>query len=177
MATAYGLILNGNFNEAENYISEIRKFSKKFGAEFAGTPAEFFYGIISVSQGKIIRGIRILEASCQHWNQIGNRLRYAACGSMLASVYANLAQKARSRNLSKYAKHACDKANAYYQDSIESAEKISAKAILGQAYLDWGNFCKAKGDSEKAEKCFAEASANIRACESAAMPEHIEVYS
>ena len=177
LATSYGLILNGNFNEAENYISEIRKFSKKFGAEFAGTPAEFFYGIILVSQGKIIRGLRILEANCQHWRQIGNRLRYAACGSMLASVYANLAQKARSRNLSKYAMHAYNKANAYYQDAIESAEQISAKAILGQAYLDWGNFCKAKGDLEKAARCFAASSANFQVCESAAMPEHIAVYA
>ena len=162
LALAYGLILNGDFHEAENYITEIRKFNQQFGAEFAGTPAHFFHGMILVNQGRIIEGLRILEESCQYWSQNGNKLRYAACGSMLASVYADLAKKARSRNLSKYALIASDKANVYFKNSIESAEQINAKAILSQAYRDWGIFSKEKGDSEKAEKCFAEASANFR---------------
>jgi tetratricopeptide (TPR) repeat protein len=162
LALAYGLILNGEFHEAENYITEIRKFNQQFGAEFAGAPARFFHGMILVSQGRIIEGLRILEDSCKYWSKNGNKLRYAACGSMLAGVYADLAKKARSRNLSKYALSACDKANVYFQDSIKSAEQISAKAILGQAYRNWGNFCKEKGDNGKAEKCFAEAYAYSR---------------
>jgi len=177
LALTYGLLLNDNFHEAENYIAEIRKFSQQFGAEFAGTPAHFFHGMVLVNHGRIKQGLQILEESCQCWRQNGNRLRYAACGCMLASVYADLAKKARSRKLSKYALRACEKANAYFQDSIESAEQISAKAMLGQAYRDWGNFCKERGDTHKAEKCFAGASANFRICESAALSERIEVDS
>jgi class 3 adenylate cyclase/tetratricopeptide (TPR) repeat protein len=159
LALAYGLILNGNYHAAENYITEIRKFDQQFGAEFAGAPAQFFHGMILVRQGRIKEGLRILEDSYKYWSQNGNKLRYAACGAMLASVYADLARKARSRNLSKYALSACDKANVYFQTSIESAEQINAKAVLGQAYREWGSLCKDTGEIDKAEKYFSKASA------------------
>lgn len=90
---------------------------------------------------------------------------------MLASVYADLARKAQARQLGKYALHACDKANAYFQNSIELAEQISAKTILGQAYRDWSIFCKDKGEIDKAEKFSADASTYFRICESAVLPE------
>jgi len=158
LALAYGFTLNGDFHAAENYITEIRKFNQQYGAEFAGTPAQFFHGMILVSQGRIIEGLRILEDSYQYWRQNGSKLRYAACGSMLAGVYADLAKKAWSRNLSKYALRACDKANVYFQNAIECAEQIRAKALLGQAHRAWGSFCKETGAFDKAEKCFTEAS-------------------
>ncbi|MBT8365523.1 MAG: hypothetical protein KJP23_12530, partial [Deltaproteobacteria bacterium] len=164
LALAYGMILNGNANDAEKYIAEIRKFSQKFGAEFAGTPAHFFHGMVLVSQGQIKQGLRILEESCQCWKQNGNRLRYAACGSIVANVYAELAKKAQTRQLTKFAMHAYNKANYYFQDSIETARQIGANAKLGRAYCDWGRLHEDRGDSDKTEACFAQAATYFRLC-------------
>jgi tetratricopeptide (TPR) repeat protein len=107
--------------------------------------------------------------------QNGSRLRYAACGSILASVYAFLAKKARARQLTKFAMHACDKANTYFQDSIESARQIGVNATLGRTYHEWSRLYQEKGDSDKAEECFAQAATYFRLCGSDAPPEQIEV--
>ncbi len=162
LALAYGLILNGKVCDAEKHIEEILEFSQQFGAEFAGKPALFFHDMILVSQGRFNQGLQILEESCQGWRQSGCRLRYAACGSMLAIVYADLARKARARRQKKFALHADKKATAYFQDSIESAKQIGANAALGRAYRFWGLAYQAKGDTDKAAECFAQAATYIR---------------
>jgi len=115
------MIDNGNVYDAEKHIVEILKFSQRFGAEFAGKPVHFFHGMVLVSQGRIKDGWQILEESCQYWMENGHSLRYAACGSILASVYADLAKQARDRRQTKFALLADNKATAYFQDSIESA--------------------------------------------------------
>jgi len=175
LAMAYGLILNGNVYEAEKYITEISKFSQQYGAEFAGTPANFFHGVALVSLGHINQGLNILEEIYQLWRKNGSKLRLSACGSMLASVYAALVKRARFRHLSKYASYACNKANTYFTESIEVGEEIRAKATLGQAYQRWAAFCKEMGDTRKSEKCAAAAFARIQECESPVMPEEIDV--
>ena len=173
LALAYGLIVNGNVYDAENYIAEILRFSQQFGAEFAGKPAFFFHGMVLVSQGRFKQGLQILEESCQSWRQNGCRLRYAACGSMLASVYADLAKKARARQQKKLALHADKKAAAYFQDSIESAGQIGANAALSRAYSDWGRVYQEKGDANQAAECFAQAATYFRLCGSEALLEQV----
>ena len=164
LALAYGMIGNGNVYGAEKHIAEILKFSKQFGAEFAGKPAHFFHGMVLVNQGRIKQGLRILEKSCQRWMENGYSLRYAACGSILASVYADLAKKARIGRQTKFALLADNKATAYFQDSIEAAREIGANATLGRAYRDWGRLYQEKGDADKASECFAQATAYFRLC-------------
>ncbi len=177
LAMAYGLILNGNIYEAEKYISEILKFSQQFGAEFAGTPAKFFHGVVLVSLGHIKQGLKILEENYQQWRENGCKLRVSACGSMLATLFVDLFRRARSRHLSKYALHAGEKANEYFMDSIEVAKQISAVATLGQAYKNWAGFCEEIGDTKRAEKCAVEALAYVPKCESAVLPDKTDVDS
>ena len=177
LAMAYGLILNGKVNEAENLIAEIQKFSQQYGAEFAGIPANFFHGIVLVRLGQIRHGLKILEDSCQQWRQNGYKLRHIAFGSMLASVYADLAMRARLRHLPKYAAYASDKADAYFKNAIELAEQIGSKTTLGQAYQKWAYFYKEIGNTRKSEKCAAEASAYFQMCGSTAISRNTEVNS
>jgi tetratricopeptide (TPR) repeat protein len=173
LALAYGMIGNGNVYDAEKHIVEILKFSKQFGAEFAGKPAHFFHGMVLVSQGRIKEGLQILEESCQYWMENGHSLRYAACGSILASVYAELSKKARDRRQTKFALLADSKATAYFQDSIESAGQIGANATLGRAYRDWGRLYQEKGDTDKAAACFAQANTYLRLCGSEVLAEYV----
>jgi len=162
LALAFGMILNGKVLDAENFITEILKFSQEFGAEFVGGPALFFQGIIMVTQGETDKGLQILEGCYQSWIKNCNTLRYATCGSILANVYADLARKARSRKHEKFALLAEKRATAYFKNSIESALHIGAKATLGKAYFDLAVFCKDKGDIDKVNKCLADAAANIQ---------------
>ena len=173
LALAYGMIGNGNVDDAEKHIFEILKFSQEFGAEFAGKPAHFFHGMVLVSQGRIKEGLQILEESCQYWMENGHSLRYAACGSILASVYAELSKKARDRRQTKFALLADNKATAYFQDSIESAGQIGANATLGRAYRDWGRLYQEKGDTDKAAACFTQANTYLRLCGSEVLAEYI----
>jgi tetratricopeptide (TPR) repeat protein len=173
LALAYGLIGNGNVNGAEKHILDILGFSQRFGAEFAGKPALFFHGMVLVSQGRFKQGLQILEESCQSWKQNGCRLRYAACGSMLANVYAGIARKALIRRRKKLARHTDKKATAHFQDSIESAGQIGANAVLGRAYRDWGRLYSEKGDTNKAAECFAQAAIYSRLCGADAFSEKV----
>ncbi|UCF90489.1 MAG: AAA family ATPase [Desulfobacterales bacterium] len=177
LALAYGLIVNGKVPAAQHYISEILEFSAEFGAEFAGKPAHFFEGMVLLNQGRINQGLQMLEESCQHWLQNGSRLRYAVCGSMLASVYADLAHKARGRHQPKLARLAGDKAHTYFHDTIEAARQIGTLARLGQAYRDWGFLYRQKGETDKADKCFDEAVTYFRICGLATLAEQIGVDS
>ena len=177
LALAFGMILNGKVLNAQNYITEILKFSQEFGAEFVGGPALFFKGIVMVSQGETDKGLETLEGCYQSWIKNGNTLRYATCGSILANVYAGLARKARFSKQGKFALLAEKRVNAYFQKSIESAKQIGAKATLRKAYYDWGDFCKDKGDTEKADMCFAEAAADIQSCCSVIFKAQLEVDS
>ena len=169
LALAYGLIVNGNVYDAEKHIAEILVFSQQFGAEFAGKPAYFFHGLVLVSQGRFKKGLQILEEGCQDWRENDCRLRYVACGSMLAGVYADLANKARARRQKKFSMHADKKATAQFQDSIESARQIGANADLARIYRDWGRVNQEKGDTNKAAECFAQATTYFQLGESNAL--------
>jgi tetratricopeptide (TPR) repeat protein len=174
LALAYGLILNGKVNDARHYIVEIEEFCEEFGAEFAGKPARFFQGVVMVGQGQVEEGLQVLEKSCQQWQQNGSRLRFAACGSMLAAVYSDLTRKARAGRQKSLALRADTRAAVYFQSSIESALQIGAKGTLAQAYRNWGNFYKDKGDIDKARDCFTESVAYFRQCGSDALSEQVE---
>ena len=174
LALAYGLILNGKVNDARHHIVEIEEFCEEFGAEFAGKPARFFQGVVMVGQGQIDEGLHVLEKSCQQWQQNGSRLRFAACGSMLAAVYSDLTRKARAGRQKSLALRADTRAAVYFQSSIESARQIGAKGTLAQAYRNWGNFYKDKGDIDRARDCFTESVAYFRLCGSDALSKQVE---
>ena len=164
LALAYGLVLNGKVHEARRNINDIEKFCDEFGVEFAGKPARFFQGVLLVGEGRTNEGLHILEESCEQWMQNGSKLRFAACGSMLAAVYSDLIRKARAGRQKELAQQADDKATDYFQRSIEWARQMGAKGTLAQAYRCWGNFYKDKGNIAKAKDCFSEAAAYFRQC-------------
>ena len=177
LALAFAWILNGKVLDAQNYITEILEFSQAFGAEFVGGPALFFQGVVLVTRGETDKGLQFLEGCYQSWIKNGNTLRYATCGLILANVYADIARKARIKQREKFTLLAEKKATFYFQKAIESARHMDAKATLTKVYRDWGNFCKDKGDTDKAENCLTEAATDIQMCDSDVLKAHFEVDS
>jgi tetratricopeptide (TPR) repeat protein len=174
LSLCYGYISHGRFQEADQLIDEILKFSQERGAEFTGSPVHFFKGIVLISQGQFSRGMKILEKRLDEWEQNGYKLRFAACGYILAVVFAKFAQRKRTltapgmlKNINfllKKAPFAARIAERYFSTCIEVAKEIDAKDILGQAYLNWGRLNQAKGRSNEARQCFREALGYFEKC-------------
>ncbi len=174
LALAFGLLLNGRVADARHTIAEVEAFCDKFGVEFAGKPARFFQGVVLVGEGRVEEGLAILERSCGQWQENGSRLRFAACGSMLAAVYSDLTRKARAGRHKELARQADRQATSYFERSIASARQIGAKGTLAQAYRNWGIYYRDKGEVDKARDCFAEAVGYLRLCGSDILLQQVE---
>ncbi|MFZ0243438.1 MAG: AAA family ATPase [Desulfobacterales bacterium] len=174
LALAFGLLLNARVADARHTIAEIEDFCDQFGVEFAGKPAHFFQGVVLVGEGRVEEGLTILEKSCGQWQKNGSRLRFAACGSMLAAVYSDLTRHARAARHEELARQSDRKAAAYFESSIASARQIGAKGTLAQAYRNWGNYYKDKGEIDKARECFTEAVGYLRQCGSEDLLRQVE---
>jgi class 3 adenylate cyclase len=174
LALCYGFISNGRLQDAEQLIEDILEFNRKRGAEFTGTPAHFFKGVVLIANGYVTKGMKILEKRLQVWQQNGCKLRYTACGYILAKVFAQIAQSKKNlmtplvfKNLNFFIKNAPfanRKAAEYFNNFIAAAKDIEAKGILGQAYLNWGYLNRAKGRSDEAKQCFHEALGYFKKC-------------
>lgn len=167
LALCYGYISGGQIEQADQLIQKILTFSRERGAEFAGTPAYFFNGVLLITRGRAEQGVRLLERQLQRWKAEGCKLRYAACGPILASVYAGIARKAGpfgkddfTGNLGfllRRVPFAARKASAYYRAFVAAACEIGATATAGQAYLDWGMLYRSKKRTSRARTCFESA--------------------
>lgn len=166
LALTYGLILAGDLQHARNHIAEILEFSKRFGAEFAGRPAHFFQGLILIAEGRIKPGLEIVERIYQSWNENGSLLRQAACGSMLAAVYACQNLPVAGPNRKAFTALEAGQAHTYFQAAIEAGKQIGANATLGRAYLNWGYLYQREGNAQRAGWCFAVAMEYFRTCKS-----------
>lgn len=173
-ALAFGLLLNGRVADARHTIAEVEAFCEEFGVEFAGQPTRFFQGVVLVGEGRVDKGLAILEKSCGQWQENGSRLRFAACGSMLAAVYSDLTRKARAGRHKELARQADRRATSYFERSIASARQIGAKGTLAQAYRNWGNYYRDKGEIDKAKECFSEAVGYLRLCGSDILLQQVE---
>ena len=93
---------------------------------------------------------------------------------MLAAVYSDLTRKARASRQKSLALRADTRAAVYFQSAIESALQIGAKGTLAQAYRNWGDFYKDKGDIDRARDCFTESVAYFRLCGSDVLSKQVE---
>jgi tetratricopeptide (TPR) repeat protein len=174
LALTYGCISMGQFQDAAKLIDEIIAFSREHGAEFAGTPAAFFQGVLMIAEGKIKRGIDLMENQLALWSDTGCHLRQTACGFILARVYAGMLQKKglpgaakMLSNIDFFLRHAPSlgkTANARFGTVIRMAEQIGADSVRGQAWLHWGLLHREKGRIEQARECLSKAIPILNRC-------------
>jgi tetratricopeptide (TPR) repeat protein len=174
LALCYGLISEGRLREAESLIGDIIVFSRERGAEFAGTPAKFFRGILLISDGTLTTGLSMLERQLATWEKNGSRLRYALCGCILAEIYARMACRPAERRPARWLRHigiflkivpsASRKASMCFARCIQAAEEMGADGVVGRAYLNWGRMRQYQGRREDARRCFDRAAGYFRKC-------------
>lgn len=175
LALVYGSISMSQFQNAARLIGEISDFSQERGAEFAGTPAYFFNGVLMIASGKIRRGLKLMEKQLARWSENNCLLRSAACGFILARVYAGIIQSkgmrsparvVRNLNFMLHKAPMLDRhANAQFDTVVQLADQIGARGTLGQAYLHWGLLHRAKGRTSKARECLSKAIEILTQCE------------
>ena len=94
---------------------------------------------------------------------------------LLGKVYAQIAVGGGKKDLSLIGKNigflvrnapfAAQRAEENFQKAIEVARDIGAKGMLGQCYLDLGQFYRAKKKTDQARECIADAVETFKECE------------
>ncbi len=167
--------INGQLLEAEDALQEIAAFSRDFGIEWIGTPAQAFLGILFIAKGQMNQGLRMVEDAQREFVENGRKWFLAISHYAMGKLYLQIVEGSAKVSLSVALKNigflvknvpfAKQKAAANLNKAIEIAEEIEAKGILGMSYLDLGLLHKAKGEKDKARECITTAMQFFEQCE------------
>jgi tetratricopeptide (TPR) repeat protein len=152
-----GYLQNGQFQEAEVVLQETASDSRDLGCELIGTPTQAFLGLISIIKGQLSQGLERMEEALQVEFETGRRYWYTTIANGLGQVFLQL--------IDKDVPEAAKKAEDYFNRAMEVAEKIGAKAVAGQVYLNLGHLHKAMRRSDQAQNCFSKAIGIFEKCE------------
>jgi len=166
---------DGQIAEAQSLFNEVVRHSERFGTEIWGTIAQGLLGAISMIQGNLSRGEKAVNNVMNVFKESGYKYAYCVGWYLLGRIYMEIAQGGGPKSLSFLAKNigfliknlpvANGKVNKYFGKAIEIAKEIEANGILGQVYLDFGLFYKARKRTEKARKYITEAVHIFRQCQ------------
>jgi tetratricopeptide (TPR) repeat protein len=161
------------FAESEELFEEVLSYSRESGCNYLKTMANLFIGVLLIAKGNMSRGFRIIEevrASCLENER---KTLYGVTEYILGRIYLQIAERKKPLSLMTLAKNlrfllmnaplADKKAEYHLLKAIENAEKIGAKSILGQSYLDLGLLREKQGRREEAQKLMADAIALFEA--------------
>jgi class 3 adenylate cyclase/tetratricopeptide (TPR) repeat protein len=167
-------VTDGQLKEAEATLEEVMRTSEDRGFEFLGTAAQFFYGVVLLSQGNLNRGMGIIEAASQVFLESDSRYRYATANYTIGKVYSRVVLGEKEKSLSLIAKNigflvknmptASKKAETHFGIAIEIAEEIGANGILGQACLDLALLHNAKKRKQLAVDCLTKSIESFEKC-------------
>ncbi|MGD9045116.1 MAG: adenylate/guanylate cyclase domain-containing protein [Desulfobacterales bacterium] len=165
----------GEVKKAADIMQEIVKFSTSFGYGSIGILAYAGLGLITVMNGQMSNGVKMLEyaiASSIENKRVGLRAMFE---HLLGKIYLQLLENKDPVSISLIAKNigflvksvpfAHKKAEARLNNAIQIAKQNGFLNILAQAYLDLGLLYKAKKRTDKAEQCISEAIKIFEQCE------------
>jgi class 3 adenylate cyclase/tetratricopeptide (TPR) repeat protein len=168
-------ILNNQMDEAERSFRRTLKFAENFGIETIEAVSQVFLGVIQIAKGQMSAGLKLLNKGKHNCAQGKMVFEHCLSEHLVGSVYLQMVQKTEPMSFANAAKNigfllksvpvAAQKAEEHLKKAAETAEKIGAKRISGQAYLDLGYLHKAKKRSDIAKECFSEAIQIFEECE------------
>jgi len=171
----FSYLNNGQHQEAEEELRQIDAYSKDFGCESLGTPAQMALASISVGKGQISQGLKALEEGLRVFPENRGRSFYALFQNILGQVYLQILERKGPISLSTMARNigflvkdlplASKKAEDHLNESIRAAREIGANWVLGQAYLNLGFLHRASGKRDQARECLAAAIQVLEQCE------------
>ena len=166
----------GQFQEAKEALQEVASYSRDFGCEEIGTIAHTALGLVSIVEGQMGQGLKMIEETLRACHENQRRVLYAMTELILGQVYLQIVDKSAPVSLTTMAKNvgfilknvpsAHKKGEEHFNRAIEVAKEIGAKFALGESYLDLGRLYKAKGRSAQARDCFIAAIEILEECQS-----------
>ena len=173
LGISYGY--NGQLQEAEKELREVIAYSKDFGCESLGTPAQMSLAAISIANGQMSQGLRTLEEGIRGSLENERKPCHALFEQILGKVYLQIVERKGPISLSTMAKNigflvknvpfASKKAEDHFNESIKAAKGIGARSILGRAYLDLGLLHMANDKKDQARECLSTAIQVFEQCE------------
>jgi tetratricopeptide (TPR) repeat protein len=167
--------MGGHLQEAEEALTEVVDFGKKFGAEGIGATAQAFLGAVLVAKGQMGYGLKLLE-EVRATSQDERRYIYLNAEYMLGRIYFQIVKGGEEKaSLSTIAKNigfliknvpfASKKAEDHFNKAIGVAKEMGAKDLLGRAYLDLGLLQGARGRTKEARECITHALQAFEECD------------
>jgi tetratricopeptide (TPR) repeat protein len=173
MNLALTYIMNGQITEAEDAINSVVAFSQDSGAWGAGRPAQAFLGAVLIAKGQMSLGVKRLNEAKEDLLANG-KLFYLHCEYILSKIFSQIAERRAPISLSKIAGNigflvrnvpfAGKKAEGHFKKVIDVAEKMGAKTVMGNAYLDLGLLYKAMKKKDRAIEFVSKAAEIFEEC-------------
>jgi class 3 adenylate cyclase/tetratricopeptide (TPR) repeat protein len=160
-------VINGDITAAEELLQAVLDFSQQYGTETIGTVAQVFLGLCTLSNGKLNRGIKMVEAGQKPYLENDSKWRFALVEHILGKVYfqmtdreARISPLAMVKNIGFLLTNLpviSRKIEQHFNKAIALAQEVNARGILAQAYLDFGIYHLKKNRKDKARECMARA--------------------
>jgi class 3 adenylate cyclase len=167
-------VINGDIKDGKGNLDQVVVFSQRNGTETLGSVAQVFLGLCTISNGRLNRGIKILEAGSKLFLENNSKWRCALGEHVLGKVYfqmtdreARISPAAMARNIGFLLTNmpvVNRKIEQHFSKAIELAEEVGAKGVLGRAYLDFGIYHQTKKRTDQARECISRAIALFDEC-------------
>jgi class 3 adenylate cyclase/tetratricopeptide (TPR) repeat protein/ribosomal protein L40E len=167
--------LNGQLQEGEDVLQEVLTYSHKFGSEGIGIVSQAILGVLLIAKGQMNQGLGLIENAQHECLENGRKYLYTLSHYLLGKLYLQIVEGAAPVSVSLVLKNigflmknvpfAKQKAKENLIKTIDIAEEIGAKGLMGMAYLDLGLLHKAKGEKDKAKECISTAIQLFGECE------------
>jgi tetratricopeptide (TPR) repeat protein len=181
LGTTYASI--GQLGEAEVALQEIVSYCEHFGCEYIRPMATGFLGAITIANGHMSRGLKMIEDVLQASVESDRKAIYSRLEHLIGKVYLQAVQREGAKGgVSMLAKNigfilkevpfAAKKAEDHFKKAIEVSTEIGAKSVLGNAYEDLGLLHQAKGRTEQAREYISNAINVYEECDALGFLKH-----
>ncbi|MFC1896214.1 AAA family ATPase [Thermodesulfobacteriota bacterium] len=166
LAMAY--LFNEQYIEAEEAAEQVSSYSRQYGGEYIGLPADAMRGIALVAGGQMSRGLNMVQEFSKLSREKGAKGYNVMSEFMLGRIFTDIvlgesgvSPMTMAKNIGFIIRNvptAPKKAEAHLTRAIDGAENIGYTSYVAHAKLLLGLVHKAKGRNEKAMECLSEAS-------------------
>ncbi len=116
-------VRDNQFQEAKKAVQMVADYSADFGCEELGALANFILGLISITEGRIVKGLKLLEKGLRFAQENNRRAWNALSQIAIGQVYLQIVNKSAEVSLTTMAKNI-----GFVLKNVPSAEK-KAKPI------------------------------------------------
>jgi tetratricopeptide (TPR) repeat protein len=168
ISLAQSLVLNEQFEEAEEHLSEINSLSLKLGwEESLGWLSQTLMAVINIAKGNLRWGLETVKKQIAKSMAIELKPWTAMFEYVVGKVYLQMATGRGPRDfrfvmqnfvfLVRNLPFAGQKSEYHLKRAIEASKEAGAIATLSQAYFDLALLYKAKKRVDEAKNCLYEA--------------------